>query len=162
MFGEHSGPPGLTTLVTRSDVRLAKVIHRSRVPGLYYVCSGPPPPNPVGLLESDRMTQIINQLKEIFDVVVFDSPPILGFSDARILSSHVDGVILVARQGFVPIPALRDAKNLITLSRGSLTGVVINMASGPALSYGGHKYYSYYKYYKGYSSRQTQADRANA
>jgi capsular exopolysaccharide synthesis family protein len=162
VFGEHSGPPGLTTLVTRSDVRLAKVIHRSRVPGLYYVCSGPPPPNPVGLLESDRMTQIINQLKEIFDVVVFDSPPILGFSDARILSSHVDGVILVARQGFVPIPALRDAKNLITLSRGSLTGVVINMASGPALSYGGHKYYSYYKYYKGYSSRQTQADRANA
>lgn len=162
VFGESSGPPGLTTLLTRSDVRLAKVIHRSRVPGLYYICAGPPPPNPVGLLESDRMVQVINQLREIFDVVIFDSPPIIGFTDARILSAHVDAVVIVARQSFVPIPALREARNLVALSRGSVMGVVLNMVSGSALSYGGHRYYSYQKYYRDYSSKETQETRADA
>jgi Mrp family chromosome partitioning ATPase len=108
------------------------------------------------------MVRVINQLREIFDVIILDSPPIVGFSDARILSAYVDGVILVARQGYVPIPALREAKNLVALSRGSVMGMVLNMASGAALSYGGHRYSNYYKYYKNYSSKDSDAKAARA
>lgn len=159
IFNHHTGGTGLTTLLTGDDTRLAKIIHRSRVPGLYYVPAGPVPPNPAGLLESDRMLHIVGQVREMFDLVVFDSPPVVGFSDTLILASYVDATILVARDGHVPVEVLRDAKNMVTMTKGKILGVVLNMvdgATGRYGRYGRYKYRSYHKYYRDYGDYEAE------
>jgi len=149
VFGQKDNSAGLTTLLTKDDVGLHKVVRRSSVPGLYYLSAGPLPPNPAGLLESDRMMGLLPQLKDSFDLVIFDSPPVVGFSDARILAASCDGVILVVKERYLPIGIIRQADAMISSASGRILGVVLNMASRGSSYYGGRysRYYSYYHYY---------------
>lgn len=153
VFGQPDNIPGLTTFLTQDDAKIQTILHKSKVPGLYYVAAGPLPPNPVALLESERMLEFVNKCSRVFDFVLFDSPPIAGFSDARILSNKVDGVILVVREGAVPIEVVRQSKAMITSANGRILGVVLNMANGSSSSYYGGSYggYGYYGHY--YSSK---------
>jgi polysaccharide biosynthesis transport protein len=147
VFGHSDKIPGLTTLLTRDDVKLQKVLRKARVPGLYYIASGPLPPNPVALLESDRMDRLTNRLAEIFDLVIFDSPPVVGFSDARILAANSDAVVLVVKEAYLPVEFIHEAKTMVLSSgRSKLLGAVLNMASGSSTYYGS-KYTRYYRYY---------------
>lgn len=157
IFGCRKETAGLTTLLTRNDVSLKKVIRRSRVPGLYFLPSGPLPPNPGGLLESDRMNTLSQRFCDIFDLVVYDSPPVVGFADAQILAARSDGVILVAKEGHVPMDLLRQAKGSMSLTKGKILGVVLNMAYSGGYGYGyygkyGYAYRSRYYYYHDYYS----------
>jgi capsular exopolysaccharide synthesis family protein len=158
VFGCRRDAVGLTTLLTRNDVSLKKVIQRSRVPGLYFLSSGPLPPNPGGLLESDRMRSLSERFCDIFDLVVFDSPPVMGFADAQILAARADGVILVAKEGHVPMEMLRQAKASISLTKGKILGVVLNMAHAGGYGYGYYGKYGYrsryYYYYHDYYSSE--------
>jgi polysaccharide biosynthesis transport protein len=153
VFGQPDNIPGLTTFLTQDDAKIQTILHKSKVPGLYYVAAGPLPPNPVALLESERMLEFVNKCSRVFDFVLFDSPPIAGFSDARILSNKVDGVILVVKEGAVPIEVVRQSKSMITSANGRILGVVLNMANGSSSSYYGGSYggYGYYGHY--YSSK---------
>jgi succinoglycan biosynthesis transport protein ExoP len=147
VFGHSDKIPGLTTLLTRDDVKLQKVLHKAKVPGLYYITSGPLPPNPVALLESERMDRLTNKLAEIFDLVIFDSPPVVGFSDARILAANSDAAILVVKEAYLPVEFIQQAKTMVMSSgRTKLLGAVLNMANGSS-SYYGAKYTRYYRYY---------------
>ncbi|MBI5251631.1 MAG: polysaccharide biosynthesis tyrosine autokinase [Desulfomonile tiedjei] len=149
VFGQPDNIPGLTTYLTQENAKLQSILHKSKIPGLYYVAAGPLPPNPVALLESERMLEFVNKCRRVFDFVIFDSPPVAGFSDARILSNKVDGVIMVVREGAVPLEVVRQSKSMITSANGRILGVVLNMANGSS-SYYGNGYRGYYRYYGHY------------
>jgi len=72
------------------------------VPSLYLINSGPIPPNPAELLGSDRMSKLLALLKDQFDFVLIDTPPILTVTDAQILGKLVDGLVLVVQAGTTP------------------------------------------------------------
>ena len=119
-------------------------IDRGVVDGeLQLLMSGPEPPNPPVLLGSDRMRQLLDDLRAEFDIVLIDSSPLLVVSDAVPLISEADGTIVVARLG----ETLRDAAKRVrdVLSRipgGNALGVVANQVS-PSEVAGGYRYYSY-------------------
>lgn len=159
IFGKKVETPGLTSMLTQNDVKLQSVVHRSGIPGLYYMPSGPLPPNPVSLLESDRMAKLLNRLREIFDYIIIDSPPVIGFSDARILADMADAAILVVKEGLASADLVRQAKYMISTNRCRIIGAVLNMADRRSSFYGGRysKYYWYYGY--GYSHQKSDKTR---
>jgi polysaccharide biosynthesis transport protein len=164
IFGHSDKIPGLTTLLTRDDVKLQKVLHKAKVPGLYYITSGPLPPNPGALLESERMDRLTNKLAEIFDLVIIDSPPVVGFSDARILAANSDAVVLVVKEAYLPVEFIRQAKAMVLSSgRTKLLGAVLNMANGHSTYYGAKyaKYQPYYDYSETNDNRLKKLIRKN-
>jgi polysaccharide biosynthesis transport protein len=151
VFGNQGTGPGLSNLLSGKRIPLAQVIRRHRIPGLFYMTSGPVPRDPVGVLQSRKMLELIALLSKHFDHVVFDCPPVLGFPDTTIMAQYVDGVILVAREGVVTRSELRDAyATLASSSEDKIIGVILNGVShrGVGYGYGGGYYYKRnYKYY---------------
>jgi capsular exopolysaccharide synthesis family protein len=138
--------PGLTEVII-GEIPLADVVHESAVPNLSIVASGRFPPNPAELLGSARMQEILQDAKARFDVVLLDSPPLLAVTDAAVLSTMVDGVVLVIRTERTKREAVRRALGHIRSVRGRLLGAVLNdvdMRSGAYYGSYGHYYYSYY------------------
>lgn len=121
------------TEVTRdlTDIMLGKMTIEeiSLTPGmdnLSIIPCGPVPPNPTEVAESSKMKDFINQAREKYDVVLLDSAPILTASDAAIMSSYVDGVIMVYQVGKVARGALRRAKTQLEGVKAKVMGVVLN------------------------------------
>lgn len=135
-----SSERGLTNvLVGESD--LDDVLLETDVPGLRVVTSGPLPPNPAELLESEQMGRVIAEAQDLADMVIFDSPPAIVLTDAIIMSSKVERTILVAEAGQVTRDAFNEMCRLITNARGVILGVVLNKLR---LSAGDYYYYYYY------------------
>ncbi len=135
--------PGLAQYLT-GQMDLNEVIKEvPDVPNMHVITCGPIPPNPAELLISSTLGELITRLSSEYEFVVVDSPPIVGVSDARILASQVDGVILVTRANETPREAVRDAKALLTSASGRVLGVSLN---GVDLAQGGYGYYGYYRY----------------
>jgi polysaccharide biosynthesis transport protein len=153
IFGRNTTGAGLSTLLTVDNVKLKDVIHAHRIPRFFYMTSGPVPVDPVSLLKSERMEFLMEYLGKIFDYIVFDSPPLLGFSDAQILSRYTDGMIMVAKQGHVGREELREAINSVfAIQGGKVLGVVLNKTRPRGSRYGYSGYYYYYsRNYKYYS-----------
>jgi tyrosine-protein kinase Etk/Wzc len=138
--------PGLTELII-GDATLEQVMHQTEVPNLSLISSGRFPPNPAELLGSSRMQEVLHRAKAEFDVVLLDSPPLLAVTDAAVLSTMVDGVILVIRTERTKREAVRRALGHIRSVRGRLLGAVLNdvdLRSGAYYGSYGHYYYSYY------------------
>ena len=117
------------------------------MPNLSLVASGRFPPNPAELLGSARMQEILQEAKARFDVVLLDSPPLLAVTNAAVLSTMVDGVVLVIRTERTKRDAVRRALGHVRSVRGRLLGAVLNdvdMRSGAYYGSYGHYYYSYY------------------
>jgi capsular exopolysaccharide synthesis family protein len=110
---------------------------------LSVLAAGPRPPNPSELLSSPAMERILRELNERFDHIVLDSPPLLMVTDATILSTLVDGVILVVESGLTSRDALLRAHKTIKISGGRVLGVVLNKVN---LRQNGYNRY-YAKYY---------------
>lgn len=119
------------------------------IPNLYVLTSGPIPPNPQEILTSYMTEKLINQLSDNFDVVLFDSPPILPAFDAIELSTKCDGMILVVQAGVTQVIHLREVKKILDSTHVRVLGTILN-----ALDYERHygyykyRYYRYYRYYK--------------
>jgi len=114
------------------------------VPGLRLVTSGPLPPNPAELLESEAARAVIQRLADSADIVFFDTPPCLVISDAAVLAPQVDHVLLVLHSGQTSARELRQAREALEAGRASILGVVLNRVP---LTRGGYYYYYYYYYY---------------
>jgi len=142
---------GLTNVLV-GEVDLTDVTCETEVPGLTIVPTGPLPPNPAELLESEQMTRIIARAQELADVVFFDSPPAIVLTDAVILSSKVERTILVAEAGQVTRDAFNEMCRLINNARGTILGVVLNKLRLSAADY---YYYYYYYDYSHYSPRRS-------
>jgi len=97
---------------------------------LTFLPSGPLPPNPTELLESDRMHELMDRLEDHFDMVIVDSPPLPVLSDAITLVGHVSGIIVVSAVGVTTTDDLRDVSRMMGLHGGAVLGVVANFAPG--------------------------------
>lgn len=108
--------------------------------GLSILTSGPIPPNPVELIRSNMMEQLINTLRDLFDVVIFDTPPVGLVTDAAIISSKLDGVVLVVASGKSQIEATLSAKENLQNVNANLLGAVVTMIP---IDTRGYQYYTY-------------------
>ncbi|WP_375781784.1 CpsD/CapB family tyrosine-protein kinase [Saccharococcus caldoxylosilyticus] len=116
---------GLTNILTNSAPLLPSC-QETRVENLYVLTSGPIPPNPAELLSSKAMEQCIQQLYNEFDLLIFDTPPVLAVTDAQILAHQCDGTVLVIESGRTEIEAAVKAKELLEAANAKLLGVVLN------------------------------------
>jgi capsular exopolysaccharide synthesis family protein len=113
---------------------------------LFVICSGVLPPNPSELLASAAMELLIQKLQNQFDLVIFDSPPVIAVTDAAILSTKVDGTILVVNSGQTNRDALARGKTLLDGVNAHLLGVLLNGVNIDGM-YGSYYYYYYHHYY---------------
>jgi capsular exopolysaccharide synthesis family protein len=121
-----AGEPGLTTAILEKTGHAAS--QKTAVEGLSLVASGPLPPNPSELLGSHRFEEILAALVNEADIVLLDAPPIVAVSDAAVLASKVDGVILVVSAGKTKRDLARRAKSLLEKVNAHILGVVLNNA----------------------------------
>lgn len=117
---------GLTTLLTEKDVKLSSVIHQGNNENLFILTSGPIPPNPSELLDSNKMNKIIEILEGAFDLVIFDMPPVITVTDSQIMATKTDGTIFVIRSGVANKEALIKSKQLLDIVNANVIGTVFN------------------------------------
>jgi capsular exopolysaccharide synthesis family protein len=128
------------------------------IENLYVMPSGILPPNPSELLGSQRMKALLDHLKQNFDFIILDSPPIIAVTDAQILAPEVDGVLLVVRAGASQLDAVKRAKTLIATAKAKLLGVVLNDVRAEH-TYGSYYYYYNYEYSYGTGKRSSHKNR---
>ena len=144
VFGNDRVGAGLSTIFTENVRQWSRLVHTSHLPGLFYMTSGPLPVNPVAILSSDRMRELLGELERVFDYVVLDAPPIIGLPDALVLSDLADGTVLVVEDSRVNREELRESLRLAGSSRRALLlGVVLNKIR-PSSGWFGYKYSDYY------------------
>lgn len=133
---------GLTNCLLKQNT-LEEVIQTTSVPMLDFMASGKLPSSSMSILNSPQMKDLIAELKLRYDFVFFDSPPILGVSDAAVLASEVDLAIQVIQYRRYPQPMNIRAKQLIEKAGGNLVGIVLNNIT---MSQDEGYYYYYYSY----------------
>ncbi len=135
---------GLSDAILGDNPGLEECIQPTEVENLHVLTSGDIPPNPSELVGSDRMTELIEELKDRYDLILFDSPPCLVVADGLILGARVDGVLLVADAGQTQRRAFQKVAEDLRRARANLLGVVLNRVGegGGDYSYG-YYYYSY-------------------
>jgi capsular exopolysaccharide synthesis family protein len=144
---------GLTNYLLRQNA-LEEVIQTTSLPTLDFLASGKLPSSSLGILSSAQMKDLIGELKQRYDFVFFDSPPIMGVSDASILASEVDMTLQVIQYRRYPQPMNIRAKQLIEKVGGNLVGIVlnnINMSQDESYYYYSGYYHDYY-----YRSEETE------
>lgn len=144
--------PGLTDLL-HEDARLTDIIRKTPVENLDLICCGTVPPNPSETLGSQKMKDFLVELRKHYDIVLFDSPPVLAVTDPVVLATLADGVVLVVSSGKTRVDAMERSCELIADVRASMLGVVLNNFD-LRMAYGGYYKYYRYKYYSygyGYS-----------
>ena len=149
---------GLTNYLLKQNT-LEEVIQTTTIPTLDFMASGKLPSSSLGILSSSQMKDLINELKNRYDFVFFDSPPIMGVSDASILASEVAMTIQVIQYRRYPQPMNIRAKQMIEKVGGNLVGIVlnnINMSQDES-----YYYYSGY-YHDYYYSRSDESDDKDA
>ncbi|MGB7926363.1 MAG: polysaccharide biosynthesis tyrosine autokinase [Pyrinomonadaceae bacterium] len=115
-----------------------------KLPNLKVLPSGPVPPNPAELLGSDEMRKLLNVLGERFTHIIIDSPPAISFTDASILSTMVDGVMLVVHGGRSSRAVVRRAKQQLIDVGANIFGIVLNNVKAESTDYYYGGYYSHY------------------
>jgi polysaccharide biosynthesis transport protein len=144
-FFDINNSVGLTNYLT-TELMLEDVILQTPVDNLYFMPSGILPADAAGILNSRRMSELIQDVKQRFDLVLVDSPPILGVSDASVLASEVDLTMLVIQHRKLPRNMLLRVKHAVENVGGHVIGVVLNNVDVRSDSQ--YQYYtSYYTYY---------------
>jgi polysaccharide biosynthesis transport protein len=136
---------GLSTYLSSqmTETALRSAIEQHSETKLNLLGAGPVPPNPAELLSSERMRKLLAALEPHFTYIVIDSPPAASFTDAVVLSSLVDGVLIVSHSGKTPRDAIRRTRQLLTGAGAKIFGVVLNQVEVRQHSY---YYQSYYEY----------------
>jgi succinoglycan biosynthesis transport protein ExoP len=144
-FFDINNSVGLTNYLT-TELMLEDVILQTPVDNLYFMPSGILPADAAGILNSRRMSELIQDVKQRFDLVLIDSPPILGVSDASVLASEVDLTMIVVQHRKLPRNMLMRVKQAVENVGGHVIGVVLNNVDVRSDSQ--YQYYtSYYTYY---------------
>ena len=119
---------GLTTILTSdaAEMDITNMIKKTEIDNLSILTSGPIPPNPAELLNSQRMQALIASVEQNYDVVILDVPPILAVSDTQALVSHLDGVVLVVKMGQTEKAGLKRSVELLKLAHANILGYVMN------------------------------------
>ena len=123
---EISNSQGLTTMAVDDSALAEPPLIETGVENLWILPSGPTPPNPAEILGSRRMEEIIAALQTRADIVLFDAPPVVAVTDAAVLGTKVDGVLLVVRADQTRREHALRAKELLEKAKVRLVGVVLN------------------------------------
>lgn len=143
---EMKSTPGLTDLLRGQGAQMSEF--QSHVLRNWFILpSGDIPPNPSELLGSSRMENILKQLREHFDYVIIDLPPVNLVSDAVSISSLISGMIVIIREEYTEKKELERCFRQLRLSNVNVLGCVMNGARSSGSSYNRYKKYKYYKYY---------------
>ncbi len=134
--------PGMSHYLSGHENNIDKLVHKTEIENLSVITAGISPPNPSELLGSDRMTRFVEELKNHWDVILFDSPPIVAVTDATTLSQILDSMVLVVKAGVTPKDSFLRALSSLKKVKTTLTGVVLNSVSKT------NTYDSYYYYYQ--------------
>ena len=130
---------GLVSTLLHPEATLDTYVQSTEIENLWVLTTGPLPPNPAELLDSKRMRDLMERFKEKFDLVIFDTPPVLPRIDAAVLARHVDGIVLVVDAGHTRRDSAHRAKEALLHAGGRILGVVLNRIA--------HSSYYYYYYY---------------
>jgi capsular exopolysaccharide synthesis family protein len=144
---------GLSNVLTGSAQLHQAIVRSTLIPTLYIMAAGTPPPNPAELLASANMRDVLNELREQYDHIVIDTPPTLSVTDAVVVSTSADSVVLVIRSGQTTRQALRRARDLLVRVNARIAGVLLNAADLKSADY-----YYYYEYRGKYGDRYYKAD----
>ncbi len=117
-------------------------IHATDIPNLHLIAAGPRAPNPLALLQSERLQFLLKELGEAFRFILIDSPPLLTVADARVLGTRVDGSVLVVRAGTTPRKLVQRARVSLQHSGANVIGMILNGANP---TQGDSHYYRYYR-----------------
>lgn len=131
---------GLTNVLTKQII-LGDAIRETDTQDLYVLTSGPIPPNPAELLASKTMEQLIEEAYKFFDIIIFDTPPVLAVTDAQVMANQTDGSILVISSGITDREASIKSKEKLEGSKAKLLGAVLNNKEQDK-----HTQYYYYSY----------------
>jgi capsular exopolysaccharide synthesis family protein len=121
-----SNESGLTSMILAEDA--PPPLQETVVPGLSLLTSGPLPPRPADILGSRRMEAAIERLRAAADIVLFDTPPVVAVTDAAVLATKVDGVLLVFQAGRTSRERARRARQILEKVKANIVGVVLNNA----------------------------------
>lgn len=135
--------PGLTNYFF-GRAKFDEIIRRSEVENLDYITAGVIPPNPSEIIGSPEMKEFVEKLKETYDKIILDAPPIMSVSDAEVLSRIVDAAILVVSAESTEIDWVIDSTDLLKHEHDSFIGVILNKFNYKS---GYHSYYKYHSYY---------------
>jgi len=137
--------PGLSNYLTGNATQ-EEILHSTSDPNLTVITSGAPSPTPGNLLNSIEFKDLITQLRQRFDHIIIDTPPILGFSDGLIVSVQTDGVLLVTKHNSTDKSAGRMAHQILSQIHAPLMGAVLNFVSSHGKAYYdlGHYHYEYH------------------
>ncbi len=148
---------GLSTYLSR-ETDIDTLIHPLPIPNLSLLPCGPTPPNPAELISSEKMREMMTLLGTKFDHIIIDSPPLINVTDPVILSTLVDGVIMVVHAGKSTRDVIRRASQELTSVGAKVFGVVLNNVN---LQREGYDEYYYQRYYSSYSSDNDVSNAAN-
>lgn len=145
--------PGLTNLLVSRGEYKEMVQHCALAPGLDVITSGDVPPNPSELLSSNRMAGLMEQLRQEYDYIVVDLPPVTAVSDALAISKFLDGVIMVVRSGVSEQQMLAEALRQLEMVNVRILGFVYRDCDISGNKYSKKYSKKYYKYYNEYAKK---------
>jgi succinoglycan biosynthesis transport protein ExoP len=151
--------PGLSTMLSESGLP-EMTVQKTTIPGLFLLPSGPIPPNPADLLDSDKFRQVLAAMEASdFDHIIFDSPPTLAVADSAIIAGRMDALVMVVWAGSTGRDAVADSIRRLNLVNAPIVGSVLNRYQS-----GQHGYYGAYegKLYYGESEDTPESPAADA
>lgn len=144
---------GLSNILTGSATLQQAITRSPLLPNLFVLPAGTPPPNPAELLASSDMRDLLAQLRDQYDHIIIDTPPTLSVTDAVVLSTKADAVVLVIRSGQTTKGALRRSRDILMQVNAKVAGVLLN-----AVDLSSPDYYYYYEYQGKYGSKYYQEE----
>jgi polysaccharide biosynthesis transport protein len=144
---------GLSNVLTGNATLQQTMVRSTILPSLWVLPAGTPPPNPAELLASTNMRDVLAELREQYDHIVVDTPPTLSVTDAVVMSTRADAVVLVIRCGQTTKQALRRARDILAQVNARVSGVLLN-----AVDLASPDYYYYYEYQGKYGHAYYQED----
>ena len=143
--------PGVTNYISGQTDNYKELIKETEIENLYVMTSGLIPPNPSEILGSDNMLQLVKHLENDWDIVLFDSPPLVAVTDANMISKEIDRIILVIKVGQTDKKAFHHTINNLKNIDAPVGGIIMNAVTNKS-SYGSYYYYYYHQYYHYYGS----------
>lgn len=119
---------GLSTILASkfNSIRWNDIVVNGPEDNLYLLPTGPIPPNPAELLDSEQMTKLMDELKNHFDLIIYDTPPVIPVTDSQILADKVDGVVLVARYNYTKKQTIKLTKDKLDAVEAKIIGYIFN------------------------------------
>lgn len=133
-----SNEKGLSDFLV-GNIEFSEAVQKTEIPNLNMITSGTKPPNPSELVASEKMKKFIEVLKETYDYIILDTPPVIIVTDAQLISAYADGCVLVVASSEVEKAAAVKAKELLKKVNAKILGVVLNKVKV--------KQKGYYEYY---------------